>query len=259
MSSYLVFIHIDKEILYISGISAMQLAYFDENKYDRRNPYFIIGGLLIPEEKALDLESILSRIQYNFFGTKLLTKDYEFHGKDLFHGKGNAKNRKITERIQVFQDIGSFIINNNLPVRLVCIDVNLHRQKYIYPEPEYRLGLMLILERFCDYLDKVSDLGIVFGDYEKDEVAKSILDFSQFKFEGRTPMYFGRALGRLIDTIYFTQSHHSRFLQLADLLVYMAGRYENAAGVYQKWHEKQVEEVWNNIKANVDFYIQRWP
>ena len=85
-------------------------------------------------------------------------------------------------------------------------------KKYAYPVPEYRLGLMLILERFCDYLDGVKDLGVVFGDYEKDELTRSVLDFSQFKIEGKTPMYFGRPLGRLIDTVYFTYSHHSRFL-----------------------------------------------
>ena len=53
------------------------------------------------------------------------------------------------------------------------------------------------------------------------------IDFSEYKSQGKTPMYFGRPLGRLLDTVYFTQSHHSRFLQVADLLVYMAGRYEN--------------------------------
>lgn len=67
---------------------------------------------------------------------------------------------------------------------------------------------MLVLERFCDYLDEVDDLGLVFGDYERDELTHSVLDFSQFKTLGKTPMYFGRHLGRLLDTVYFTHSHH---------------------------------------------------
>ena len=36
-------------------------------------------------------------------------------------------------------------------------------------------------------------------------------------------MYSGRPLGRLVDTVHFTRSHHSRFLQLADVVVYIAG------------------------------------
>jgi hypothetical protein len=90
----------------------------------------------------------------------------------------------------------------------------------------------------------------VFGDYEADEVTSAVVDFSEFKSQGRTPMYFGRPLGRLLDTVYFTQSHHSRFLQVADLLVYMAGRYEGRVDVPDKWHEYEVKSAWEKIKAS---------
>jgi hypothetical protein len=63
----------------------------------------------------------------------------------------------------------------------------------------------------------------------------------------------------LLDTVYFTQSHHSRFLQVADLLVYMAGRYENRNDIPDRWHEKAVRAAWENIKASGNVNIQRWP
>jgi hypothetical protein len=237
----------------------MHLAYFDENKYSKENPFFFIGGYLLPEDKALDLETTLTQIQSNFFGSTALRTDTEFHGKEMFHGKGHFKKRKLSERVQLFEDIATFVINNKLPVRLVCIDVEAHRAKYTYPQPEYRLGLMLILERFCDYLQTVDDIGAVFGDYEKDEISRAIIDFSEFKVSGSTPMHYGRPLGRLIDTVYFTHSHHSRFLQVADVLVYMAGRYENMKARPTKWHDQQVFDLWAKIKANTDVKIQRWP
>ena len=59
---------------------------------------------------------------------------------------------------------------------------------------------MLILERFCDFLDTANDSGLVFGDYEKDEITRAVLDFSQFKLTGKTSLYGGRPLGRLLDT-----------------------------------------------------------
>ncbi len=237
----------------------MYLAYFDENKYTDENPYFYVGGFLVPEEKALDLENTLTQIQYNFFGTSSLRKDTEFHGKEMFHGKGQYKRRKLNERVRLFEDISTFIINNKLPVRLVCIDVNAHRKKYAYPTPEYRLGLMIILKRFCDYLEKGDGLGAVLGDYEKDEITRAIIDFSEFKVSGSTPMYHGRHLGRLIDTVYFTHSHHSRFLQVSDVLVYMAGRYERELNPQTKWHDIQVHAIWEKIKASTDIKIQSWP
>jgi hypothetical protein len=131
--------------------------------------------------------------------------------------------------------------------------------KYVNPIQPYRLGLMLILERYCEYLDKVDDLGLVFGDYEADEVTSAVVDFSEYKSQGKTPMYFGRPLGRLLDTVYFTHSHHSRFLQVADLLVYMAGRYENKQDTSDKWHEQEVMAAWEKIKASGNVVIQRWP
>jgi hypothetical protein len=238
----------------------VHLAYFDENKFSEENPYFWVGGLVIPDKSAIEFENTLSQIQYNFFGTSILSKGTEFHGKELFHGKGQFRSHALSERVRVFQDIACFIVSNRIPIRMVCIDVPRHRQKYLYPIPEYRLGLMLILERFCDYLDQVDDLGLAFGDYEKDEITHSVLDFSQFKTTGKTPMYFGRPLGRLLDTVYFTHSHHSRFLQVADLVIFLAGRYENASiSESSKWHEQQTSKAWENIKANGDIIIQRWP
>lgn len=237
----------------------MHLAYFDENKYSEENPYFFIGGYLLHENKALALEKTLTQIQSNFFGTAALRTDTEFHGKEMFHGKKHFKKRKLSDRVNLFNDIATFIIKNQLPIRMVCIDVKAHRSKYTYPQPEYRLGLMLILERFCDYLQANDDIGAVFGDYEKDEIANAILDFAEFKVSGSTPMYYGRPLGHLVDTVYFTHSHHSRFLQVADVLVYMAGRYENMAVKPSKWHDAQVFDIWEKIKASTDVIIQRWP
>jgi hypothetical protein len=46
------------------------------------------------------------------------------------------------------------------------------------------------------------------------------------------------------------QSHYSRFLQVADLIVYMAGRYEHSTAPATSLHEKEIEECWKKIKAS---------
>jgi hypothetical protein len=72
-------------------------------------------------------------------------------------------------------------------------------------------------------------------------------------------MYFGHPLGRLPDTVYFTRSHHSRFLQVVDLLVYLAGRYENLNDIPDRWHEQEVKAAWEKTKASGNVRIQRRP
>lgn len=237
----------------------MHLIYFDENKFSVQDPFFYIGGIMLPSDKIRMYDETLMRIQYNFFGTSILRKETEFHGKDIFHGKGNFRKYKLEQRIGLLHDLVDFIVNNTITIRLVCIDVVKHQAKYVYPEPEYRLGLMLFLERTCDFLDKENSLGLVFGDYEKDEITNSILDFSQFKHTGKTKMYSGRPLGRLIDTIYFTHSHHSRFLQLADVIIFLANRYDQPDGFSQKWHEQEGLKIWKYLIQETDVKIQRWP
>ena len=37
----------------------MHLIYFDENKYEAANPYFWIGGVTIPEPKAIECDKTL--------------------------------------------------------------------------------------------------------------------------------------------------------------------------------------------------------
>ena len=237
----------------------MHLIYFDENKYSEDNPFFTIGGVLVPESKVLELDKTLTRIQSNFFGSSSLIEGTEFHGYEMFQGKGVYKRRKLAERVQLFDDFATFLINYHIPVRLVRIDVESHRKMDEFPTPEYRLGLMIFLDYVCMYLDKVDDLGIAFGDYEKDEVARSVVDFSEYRTLSEPPMYQGRPLGRLVDTVYFCHSHHSRFLQLADVVVYMAGRYMNMEQRPDKWHDAQIFDIWEKIKASENFEIHHWP
>jgi hypothetical protein len=239
----------------------MRFFYFDETKFNQReSPYFFIGGVGFADASLEAHETSLTKIQHNFFGTSILTHDTEMHGKEIFHGKAHYRGKSISDRLALIRDIAQHVVEMECPIRIVKIDVPAHKAKYKFPQPEYQLGLMLILERICDYLDQVNDFGLVFGDYEKDEITRAVLDFSQFKIDGKTSMYSGRPLGRLLDTIYFTHSHHSRFLQAADVMLYIASRCEaypiTASAKYQ---ETALRQIWENVKSSGLLQIQSWP
>ncbi len=237
----------------------MWLAYFDENKFDLAGgrDSFWIGGVYVSEEALPELEARLRAVQTDFFGSSVLSAQTELHGKELFHGKGNARNRSLHQRLKVFDAVADALIELRLPLQLVKIDVAKHRSHYKHPEPEYRLGLMLILERYSEFLELQKERGLVFCDYEADEITQAVLDFSAYKQAGSTKYWFGRSLDAIHDTIYFTYSHHSRFLQAADLMVYLAARFDHQELPPAKWHEAQAWAIWQKIKASVK--IQRWP
>ncbi|MBF0274352.1 MAG: hypothetical protein HQK84_03870 [Nitrospinae bacterium] len=69
----------------------MHLAYFDENKYSNEYPYFYVGGIILSADKVIKYEEVISQIQYNFFGSNLLIKENEMHGKEIFQGKGTKQ------------------------------------------------------------------------------------------------------------------------------------------------------------------------
>lgn len=238
----------------------MYLAYFDEVKYEvGKSPFFYIGGIIVDEKKSSHFESDIAQIQRNFFGTSILSRDTELHGSEAFNGKANFKKRSLEQKVELFKNIGKAIIINEVAIRIVKIDVLSHRSKYNFPEPHYQLGLTLFLERICDFLEEKGSLGIAFGDYEQDEIAKSILDFSQIKQDGKTFGPLGRPLVNLIDTIYMTHSHFSRFLQVADMVCYMAQRYESDNDRTGKWLDNEVGGIWTELKQNTNFKIQCWP
>ena len=238
----------------------MYLIYFDENKHSIENPNFIIGGFLVSIDNAKNLEEQLRDLHHQTFKNVIDNHErVEFHGVEIFQSKGLFKGRAMSDRARLFDDIASILINNGAIIRLVRIDVDRHKRKYRNPMPEYQWGLQVVLERFSQFLHDRNDVGVILGDYEKDEVTRSVGDFYRYKNAGTTLVGAGRSIGPLVDTIYYTHSHHSLMLQLADIVVYLAGRYENGCDHQNKFMDQQVGQTWNKIKANTDFHLKCLP
>jgi len=111
----------------------MRLIYFDETKFSEDNPFFFIGGILLPEENITSLENTLIQIQYNFFSTNRLDNNTELHGQFIFNWKGVYRKRKLQDRIKLFEDIGDVLIHNKVPIRIVCVDVERHQKNINIP------------------------------------------------------------------------------------------------------------------------------
>jgi hypothetical protein len=198
----------------------MYLCYFDEIKIDPRNSKnnFFIGGICIDSSDAQKIENEINIIALNFFGSSVLRKDTELHGSHIMHGHGACKGRDIEDRITLLKVFVDILSKPDLKLFSTRIDVTAHRKQYTHPMPEYNFGLMLHVENVNSYLKSIKQIGMLFGDFERDNTENSIVSLSEFKISGT--QFIKHDITQLVDTLYFAHSHHSRFIQLADIFLY---------------------------------------
>jgi hypothetical protein len=193
------------------------VVYFDEVKYEKdKQRYYWLGGIVASAEAIWDLENELAALSKDLFGTPNLTKDTEFHAADIFHRKRNFKGwADIAKRLEVIKRLLSIL--NAAPIGKIY--VRIEPAKMVASDIE-RKAFMFFTERVELYLRDEKSPGILIGDRENDRVSGTFAEtLSRYRSSG-TPYAYGTQLTHLVDTVHFTDSHHSRMLQLADLYVW---------------------------------------
>lgn len=60
-------------------------------------------------------------------------------------------------------------------------------------------------------LQKSGSNGILVGDLDTDYADESVSNLSKYREKG-TPYFFGRSIDKIVDSVYFIPSHHSRMV-----------------------------------------------
>lgn len=191
----------------------MKLIFFDEAKNEPAYPRYHIGGVCVDESDLARIEGEMAQLAEKTFGSQELTRATEFHAADIYHRKNNFKPwNDFNNRISVLAHLIDIL---SLPeVRLIDIQVNCDRL-YGGQTPE-EVAFMFLCERANDLVKRQKGLGMLIGDRENDRVAENYARIlSGYRSHG-TDFEFGRDIRNLVDSVHFTHSHLSRFLQLAD-------------------------------------------
>lgn len=231
----------------------MHLIYYDEVKFDPpKQPSYWLGGICVPEEIIGDLESQVSDVANRAFGSALLSKETEIHGVELCRGNGAFKGRDFGERLAFLTELLAIIARED--VFRIRIKVNpdkiLHSAK-----PPADIAFMFFVEKTNELLREKDVRGMLFGDYDEPAIGTSVATLSQFR-EGGTQWARGRSIDRLIDTVHFAKSHHSRMIQLADIYLYCQ---QFAWGDNQSTWRKAVYEVIKVSGVLVPTKLKDWP
>jgi len=192
----------------------MYLIYFDEAKPDAEHPHYHIGGVAIESENLASIESEISAISKRCFGEAGLSRSTEIHAAEIYHRKKLFKEwNDFEERIQVLKDI--LPILSRPDVKLIDIQVN--PDKLYVGQDESEIAFMFLCERANGLVRGNRSVGMLIGDRESDRVSEAYAETLSGYRERGTEFMFGREIQHLVDSVHFTHSHLSRFLQLADV------------------------------------------
>lgn len=195
----------------------MLLFYYDEVKYHppTQNSFWL-GGIGVPSHSVADLEGQVNEVSQAAFGNSLLEKDTEFHGKELCRGNGLFKGIPEADRLEYLTRLLNII--GSPQVRRVHVEIrpaNITHSK----KPHEEIGFMYLVEQVNSLLEEEDTLGMMFGDYDEPAIGTSVINLSRFR-EGGTEWSKSKQIDRIIDTVHFAKSHHSRMIQLADIFLY---------------------------------------
>jgi hypothetical protein len=197
----------------------MHLIFFDEAKNDPDYPRYHLGAVCLEESVLGAIEEKINALAEKAFGTSKLSTDTEFHAAEIYHRKKNFKDWKdVGER---FALIAQFVdILSMDEVDLIDIQINCDK---LYPgQSAQDIGFMYLCERANDFMLAQKALGMLIGDRESDHhAARFASTLSKYRIEG-TDFAYGQEITNLVDSVHFTHSHLSRFLQLADVYVWLS-------------------------------------
>lgn len=196
----------------------MKLIFFDEAKNDERYPHYHIGATCIDEQYLSSVEQKISAISEKAFGTAKVTRGTELHATEIYHRTKNFKDcADFGKRLELIADLVEILSLEE--VQLIDIQVNcslLHDTQ----APE-EIAFMFLCERANDLVKSRQSLGMLIGDRESDTLADRFsTTLSSYRAHG-TDFEFGRDIHNLVDSVHFTHSHLSRFLQLADVYTWL--------------------------------------
>jgi hypothetical protein len=229
----------------------MKLIFFDECKPQPDSPFYHIGAVCLDESVAFDIEAEITQIAVEIFGDAQLSKNTEFHAKDLFRRGGNFS--ALTDdayRIDVFYRFLKIL--SKPEVGLISVQINDSRLRVSQSAAD--IAFMFLCERANDLVRAFgsSSIGMLIGDRESDRMTERFsTDLSKYRATG-TEFAFGRNIENLFESVHFTPSHLSRFLQLADIYAWLLQFMNKEKNLQNTRHVL----LWNVIKSDD---VNLWP
>jgi hypothetical protein len=212
----------------------MHLLYVDESgksgPRDFTQPWYVLGGLILPEEKWTAVERDLNEA-IEVVVPAPRPDDWELHMSLIAHRKKHFSAMSETDRFALVDAVFDVMECHDLKLIFVAIDKELHQKKYARPKSVENVAYMLMLERFNYCVGRQGAIGLVVADEQKEVELSTRKAHSRYRRDG-TGM---SQIEHVIETPFFTPSHWSRPLQMIDVATYYVARHLRGATTASYW------------------------
>jgi hypothetical protein len=200
------------------------LLYLDEagksGPGDPNQPWYVLGGVIVHDRSWKGLEESLNR-EIDQHCPPPREDRWEIHMADLHHGKRffrkmsrDVREKLVDASLRVLEDHGA---------RVICVGIDKRRVADHHPqeEPVEQIAYRFMLERFNIYLSRHGgELGIVVADEQREGERSTRRSHLRYRQQGTEY----QLISNVIETPFFTPSHWSPLLQLADVVTYHVAR-----------------------------------
>lgn len=233
----------------------MKLIFFDESKNDPDYPHYHLAAVGIDDSSLLAIEAELQALAVEAFGTAELSRSTEFHAAEIYHRKRSFANWDFARRVGLIVKFAEILSREEVAL----IDVQINCDLLLEGQSAEDIAFMFLCERSNDWVKHEGSIGMLIGDRESDRHAdRYATSLSTYRARG-TDFAFGREIRNLVDSAHFTHSHLSRFLQLADVHVWLRQFIERNGSSTDRRH-RSVFDMLNRESVNLfPTKYKEWP
>jgi hypothetical protein len=238
----------------------MLLCFVDESFKDT---FYGFAGVVADEHATKDLTHQLNAIMKQVSVDWAIPVNTEVHGYPIFHGKEAWSAVPIRARIGTFEKIIEAIVAADVRILLRAVHSQrlAERQAYSsYPVnfPPEQVCFQHILQR-ANTIAKDNDTYALMIADERGDRERHRERFAMYQTVGTPGVYMQTKLDRLLDTVHFAPSHHSRMLQAADILAFTFRRYRTVVESDPR-AAAVMEGLWSRIEGSGKIVgLGTWP
>lgn len=214
----------------------MFICYADESghtgsKADANQPVLAMAGVLVNtynmHRTQEELQGLVDLVETSGRAVQ------ELKGQQLYRGEGPWKSMNGTDRHGLYEAILKWFAGRNHKIALSVLNnskaTQLIREEYAWLKAPYAaagLHLALQVQRLNQAKPKNKGKTLLVYDQltEHEASLSELIAYPREETDGYYGYGKGSRLSEIIDTAYFVRSHHASFVQLADLIAFVARR-----------------------------------